>query len=886
MTTEITLAPQGEAPSLAENSVRLTPVEAVMRQAFHDYAMSVITSRALPDVRDGFKPVHLRILWAMYESRNLFTGKYRKSARMVGDVIGKYHPHGDTSVYEAAVLMAQSFSLAEPLIDGQGNFGSIDGDNAAAMRYTEMRLSKIAGEFFTDLDKETVSWQANYDGEFKEPTVLPVPLPLLLVNGGSGIAVGMASNVAPHNLASVVDATLLLMSNPQATTAELVGVLEAPDFPTGGIVHGLDGFASAVETGTGRVMLRSKWHEEDSGRNAKAIVIDELPFKVQKAALVARIAELSREKRIEGIVTVRDESSKEGIRVFIGLSAGTQPEVVFAELASKTDVETAFNYNTTVLINGLPQTVGLRDVITHWLAFREDVVRKRYVFERKQARARLHILQGFMAALGALDKVIELVRASSDASSASVALMELLALDEDQVKEILALRLQKLTGMELDSIRGEHRAVTLRVEQLTALIDDPDLIRGVIRSELAELKATYGRPRRTEVGHGISSLTREDLIAREDVLIAMTQGGYVKRMPTNAMERQNRGTRGRKAMSIGDDDTISFMQQAHSHDTLLVFCADGQVHGIKAYRLPEGSMTSKGRHIRNVIEGLDQSVSAVVAIPESDPNLTVLTITRKGTIKRTKLDDYASATRKGGVRGMGLDEGDVLQEVFVVREEDHIMLVSSAGNCIRFSAADARVMGRSSVGVRGIRLDGDEHVIGAMVINGGKRDDLFLLCVGANGVGKRTPVADFTPQFRGGGGVIAFRANGKTGRLVAALGVTESQDLIMFSSNGVSNRISVDSVRETQRAASGVFLMNIDEGQEVVSATTTTREEKPEADPAVGGEAVQAAAVVAEAAAANGDAQGAPQSGDSAGEDLNSQEPSAAAGDDESPAGD
>lgn len=800
-----------------------------MESSFVDYAMSVITDRALPDVRDGLKPVHRRILFAMHEAGNEYNKAYKKSARMVGDVIGKYHPHGDLSVYNAAVRMAQPFSMSALLIDGQGNFGSIDGDSPAAMRYTEMRLSRLAGEFFADLHKETVGWRPNYDGSEKEPEVLPVQFPLLLVNGGEGIAVGMASNIPPHNLRSVVEATLHLMDYPEASTAELVGIMKAPDFPTGALVHGLDGFADAMEGGRGTIKLRAKWHEEDRGRGAKAIIIDELPYQVIKANLVIKIAHLVREKLVEDIVDLRDESNKDGMRIWIALKKDANVEAIFAELASKTDLETSISYNCVVLVDGKPRQIGIKSIILEWLRFRQEVVLARFVFERKQALAKLHILAGYMAALAMLDKVIATIRTAASPADAKSDLMALLSVDDIQAQAILDLRLQKLTGMELDSIRSEHAQFTAKVADLTTIIDSPERIKDVIRSELTDHAKRHGIDRRTEIGHGISDITREDMIPREDVLLAMTNGGYIKRMPANSLERQNRGTRGKKAMEVGDDDTIRFMKRTHSHDSLMVFAKSGQVYGIKAYRIPEGSLTQKGRHIRNVIDGLDEDIHAVLALPESDPSLTILTVTRSGQVKRTAIDDYASATRRGGIRGVGLDEGDYLVGAFAVRDEDHVMLISSEGNAIRFKATDARVMGRGAGGVRGMKLDGEEFIVGAAIIKGGEDPSMFLLCAGELGVGKRTPVSDFPLQGRAGGGVITFKANTKTGRLIAAMAVTEADDLIMFASNGVSNRISVPDIRETGRSASGVILITLDEGHTLVSATTALREEVVEA---------------------------------------------------------
>lgn len=806
-------------------------INEVMSKAYIDYSMSVITDRALPDVRDGFKPVHRRVLFAMHELNNDWNKSFKKSARIVGDVIGKYHPHGDVSVYDAIVRLAQPFSMGALLVDGQGNFGSVDGDNAAAMRYTEIRLARLAGEFFPDLHKETIKWQANYDGSEKEPTVLPVPYPNLLVNGVDGIAVGMATLIPPHNLSSVVDATLLLISKPEATVADIVGILKAPDFPTGGLVHGLDGFANAVETGRGRIKVRSKWHEEERSRGAKAIVIDEIPYQVNKSILVAKIAELVRDKKILDIAEMRDESNKEGIRIWIGLKKDASPEAVFSELASMTQIEESYSYNCVVIVNRRPCQIGLRQVILHWIAFRQDVVLARHVFERKQAMAKLHILAGYMAALGSLDKVIEVVRGATSPSAAKSSLSELLSLDEAQAQAILDLRLQKLTGMELESIRQEHAQYTTKVADLTLVIDSPEKINSVICAELEDIKKRYGIERRTEIGHDISDFSREDLIPREDVLIAMTRGGFIKRMPSNALSRQNRGGRGKKAMEIGDDDSINFMRQSHSHDSLMVFAKSGQVYGIKAYRIPEGSLGTKGRHIRNVIEGIDgEEISAVLSLPEHDPSMSVVTVSRNGEIKRSSIENYSSSTRRGGCKGGDMDEGDVLINAFAVRESDHIMMVANSGKAIRFDLNGVRSSGRTSGGMRGIMLDDDEFLVGAAVIPGGECEDLYLLCVGENGVGKRTPVSDFLVQGRGGKGCNAFKATPKTGNLVMAMGVQPSHDLIMFASNGVSSRISINEIRETGRSASGVILINLDEGKTLVSATTAIREESDPED--------------------------------------------------------
>lgn len=824
MTDTLALSLPAPAPD-ASAGVTEQLINDVMKQSFIDYAMSVITDRALPDVRDGLKPVHRRILYAMHESGNTHSKAYRKSARTVGDVIGKYHPHGDLSVYGAAVRMAQEFSMSMPLIDGQGNFGSIDGDMPAAMRYTEMRLAKITSEFFSDLEKDTVVWNDNYDGSEKEPTVLPMPYPNLLVNGVEGIAVGMASSVPPHNLRDVCETARMMIERPDATDLDVINSLKGPDFPTAALVHNMDEFARAVESGRGSVKVRSRWHEEDRGRGAKAIIIDELPYQVNKARLVATIARLVREKKVEGITDLRDESNKDGVRIYIALKKDESPEAIFAELASKTDLEVSVSYNVVVLDGGRPRQIGLREVILRWIDFRFDVVLARHVYDRAQAQKRLHILEAYIKALGLLDQVIALIRGAATPEVAKTGLIELLGVDEAQAQSILDLRLQKLTGMEIDSIRKDHEQVLAKIAELTAIIDSPERIRQIMHEELGQIADRYGHDRRTEIAMGLSDITREDLIAREDVLIAMTQNGYIKRLPSNALKSQNRGTRGKSAISVDDDDNLSFLRQAHSHDSLIVFSQSGQAYGIKAYQIPEGSLSTKGRHIRNVIEGLDEEIMAVVTLPEADSALSVLTVTASGQVKRTDLQSYDNATRKGGIRGVGLDEDDRLVGAFTVTDEDHVMLISKSGKSIRFCASDVRTMGRTAGGVRGIKMDYKDEVVGVAIVPAGQDDGLDLLCVGEKGVGKRTPIREFPTQNRAGGGVIAFKASAKTGELVAAMGVTVAQDLIMLASNGVSNRVAVADIRETGRAASGVILMNLDDGAALVSATTTVKEE-------------------------------------------------------------
>ncbi len=834
-----------------------TPVKKIMERSFLDYAMSVITDRALPDVRDGLKPVHRRILFAMFDSGNTFARPYRKSARMVGDVIGKYHPHGDVSVYDAAVRMAQPFSMNHVLIDGQGNFGSVDGDNPAAMRYTELRLTPLAGLMFDDIGKDTVVFTPNYDGSESEPSVITTPFPTLVVNGTDGIAVGMATSIPPHNLRDVAAVVHLLSENPDADATDIYRILKAPDFPTGGIVYNTEGLLDAITTGRGKIRVRAKWHAEERNRGSR-IVVEEIPYQVNKANLVASIADLVRNKEIEDIVALRDESSKEGMRIAIDLRAGADPEVVFAQLATKTNMDVAFSYNATVLDRGTPRLMGLQAMLLAWMEFRRETILKRYTYERQKAFDQLHLLRGLLAAMDQLDAVIQLIRSSKSTESNKNGLMALLNIDETQAKAILDMRLQKLSGFELESLRADHQKVTDNIASLTDIIDHPQRIEEIMLEELDAVAHKYGKDRQTEIGEGFSSLVREDLIPREEVLIAMTRTGYVKRMPVSVLSAQNRGTRGKKAISMGDGDDISALIQCHSHDMLLLFTVSGQALGAKAWQMPEGSPTSQGRHLRNVFDGLDEEIAALVQVPENTADLSVVAVTKNGQVKKTTLDEYAGATRKGGVAGIKLDSDDALVDIFTARPKDHLILVSSSGKAIRFSLDDVRSTGRVTGGVCGMRLGVNEHILGAMVVPSDGNDletitvtdddgsvfetvdttamdsGRYLICIGEKGVGKRTSISEFRLQNRAGKGMIAFKASKKTGALVAALGLYGVSDLVLFASNGVSNKIHAEDVREAGRNTSGVYLMNLDDGAVITRVVTAVRmpEDSEEVGPA------------------------------------------------------
>lgn len=819
-----------EQEPMTLNQTESVYVSGLMKKRFINYAMSVITDRALPDVRDGLKPVHRRILYAMFESGNLSSKPYKKSARMVGDVIGKYHPHGDTAVYDAAVRMAQPFSLNMPMIDGQGNFGSIDGDSPAAMRYTEMRLSKLSQEFFGSIRKDTVNWRKNYDESEQEPVSLPVSFPSILVNGSTGIAVGMACNLLPHNLNSVIDCTLETLSREdRLTTAEVMEILQAPDFPTGGMVYDLDGFAQAIETGRGTVRLRSIWHEEDR-KSGTMLIIDELPYMVNKSKVVSKIAELVKSGEVEDVVGLRDESNKDGIRIAVDIKREGSAEVVFSQLATKTDLESSFSYNCMVIEKDKPKLMGLLDMIYAWNEYRQEVLMRKALFERKEALAKLHILEGLLKALNMIEESIRVIRQSSNGQEAKQGLIDLLDIDEVQSQSILDMRLQKLTSLEIDNIKADYQKISDIVTDLSFKIENPKEFLKDIISELLEIKQKFGEPRKTQIGHGMSNLTREDLITKEEVIVTLSNGGYVKRMPITSFNTQNRGTRGKRGLNISDDDALRNIYQFNTHDMLLIFDKTGQVYGTKGYSIPEGKPTDKGRHIKNVIEGFDEEIHSVMAIKESEPESCVMTITSKGQVKQTSIELYKGSTRKGGIQGVGINEEDELVASFVCNPDDHVVLVSNKGLAVRFAAKAIRASGRTSTGVRGIKLEDDGKVIGAFVLKQGEDENKFMACVSENGFGKRTSLSEFGLKGRAGKGMTAYKKTEKTGNVITALLVTENDDLVMFADNGVTNRIKVDSISVNGRATSGAKLMNLDMDSKIHSVATAPTEQSLIAD--------------------------------------------------------
>ncbi|TAN52735.1 MAG: DNA gyrase subunit A, partial [Betaproteobacteria bacterium] len=798
-------------------------LEEEMRRSYLDYAMSVIVGRALPDVRDGLKPVHRRVLFAMHELANHWNRPYKKSARIVGDVIGKYHPHGDVAVYDTIVRMAQHFSLRYMLIDGQGNFGSVDGDNAAAMRYTEIRMAKIGHELLADIDKETVDFGPNYDGSEFEPLILPSRLPNLLVNGSSGIAVGMATNVPPHNLGEVIDACLALLNNPRCTIDELIKLVPAPDFPTAGIIYGVAGVHEGYRTGRGRIVMRARTHFEDIGKgDRQAVVVDELPYQVNKKVLLERIAELVTEKRLEGVSDIRDESDKQGIRVVIELKRGEIAEVVLNNLYKLTQLQDTFGMNMVALVDGQPRLLNLRELIEAFIAHRREVVTRRALFDLRKARERGHILEGLAVALSNVDEVIELIKRAPTPADAKRELLarswrselvtQMLArvaggsgaaqfrpeglspeyglkadgyrLSEEQAQAILDLRLQRLTGLEQDRIRDEYREVMASIADLIDLLEKPARVTAVIALELAAIKQEFGDARRSEIVATTEDISLEDLIAPQDMVVTFSHGGYVKSQPLADYRAQRRGGRGRQATATKEDDFIERLFVAHSHDYLLCFSSRGRLYWLKVYEVPQGSRASKGRPIVNMFpleEG--EKITAVVPVKEFDDGHFVFMATAQGTVKKTPLSEF-SRPRPSGIIAVGLDAGDYLVGAALTDGSYDVMLFSSEGKAVRFAEDEVRPMGRQATGVRGMRLpeDASQRVVCMLVA---KDASQAVLTATEHGFGKRTPIGEYTRHGRGGLGMIAIQVSDRNGVLVGAVLVEESDEVMLISTGGV-----------------------------------------------------------------------------------------------------
>ncbi len=830
-------------------------LEEEMRRSYLDYAMSVIIGRALPDVRDGLKPVHRRVLFAMHEANNVWNRAYVKCARVVGEVLGKYHPHGDTATYDALVRMAQDFSLRFPLIDGQGNFGSIDGDNAAAYRYTECRLDKLASELLLDIDKETVDFVPNYDGKEREPTVLPARIPNLLINGSGGIAVGMATNIPPHNLAEVIDGCLLLLRDPDLDIEALIEAIPAPDFPTAGIVYGLDGVREGYRTGRGRVVMRAKTHFEELDKGARsAIIIDELPYQVNKRALLERIAEMVNEKRIEGISDIRDESDKSGMRAVIELKRGEVPEVVLNNLFKLTQLQDTFGMNLVALVDGQPKLLNLKQMLECFLSHRREVVTRRTVFELREARRRGHILEGLAVALASIDDFIAIIKAAPTPPVAKVELMarswdsplvrdmleraqrdsttgaaafrpESLApelglqgdgryrLSEEQAEQILQMRLQRLTGLEQDKIVGEYREVMALIGDLLDILARPERITAIIHDELIAVRGEYGTGaaavRRSEIVRTAEELATEDLIAPQDLVVTLSHSGYIKSQPLADYRAQKRGGRGKQAAVTKEDDWIDQLFIANTHDTILCFSDRGRLYWLKVWEVPQGSRASRGKPIVNMFplaEG--EKITVILAVKSFDAQHFVFMATALGTVKKTSLDEFSNP-RKAGIIAVDLDEGDYLIGAAITDGRHDVMLFSDAGKAVRFDENDVRPMGRQARGVRGMQLEDGQRVIALLVA---EDEAQSVLTATENGYGKRTPIAEYTRHGRGTKGMIAIATSGRNGRVVAATLVHEQDEIMLITTGGVLIRTRIAEIRSMGRATQGVTLIALDPG--------------------------------------------------------------------------
>jgi len=819
-------------------------LEEEMRRSYLDYAMSVIVGRALPDVRDGLKPVHRRVLFAMHEANNAWNRPYVKCARIVGEVLGKYHPHGDSATYEALVRMAQDFSMRYALIDGQGNFGSVDGDAAAAYRYTECRLEKIAAELLADIDKETVDFAPNYDGKELEPGVLPTRAPNLLVNGSSGIAVGMATNIPPHNLAEVVDACLHVLASPHCAIEDIIKLVPAPDFPTSGIIYGIAGVHEGYRTGRGRVLMRARTHFEEFGKGDRtAIIVDELPYQVNKKALLEKLAELVTDKRLEGISDLRDESDKSGMRMVIELKRGEIPDVVLNNLYKMTQLQDSFHMNMVALVDGQPRLLNLKDLIDAFLSHRREVVTRRTVFELRKARERGHVLEGLALALSNVDEVIELIKKAPNAAEARRGLMErpwpsdLVSrmvgdgaaqyrpqglpqayglkedgyhLSEDQAQAIIELQLRRLTGLEQDKIREEYREVIETITDLLDILAKPSRITTIIGEELARLKEEFGDKRKSEIITVAEDISIEDLIAPQDMVVTFSHGGYVKSQPLADYRAQRRGGRGRTATAMKEDDFIERLFVAHSHDHLLCFSSRGRLYWLKVYEVPAGSRASRGKPIVNMFpleEG--EKITAVVPVKEFDENHYVFMATAHGTVKKTALADF-SRPRPSGIIAVGLEAGDYLVGAALTDGKYDVMLFSSEGKAVRFEEGEVRPMGRQATGVRGMRLGEGQRVVCMLAAND---ESKAVLTATANGYGKRTPIAEYPRHGRGGQGVIAIQISERNGRLVGAVLVDGQEEVMLISTGGVLIRTAVAQIREQGRSTQGVTLISLGEGE-------------------------------------------------------------------------
>ncbi len=800
-------------------------LEDEMKSSYIDYAMSVIVARALPDVRDGLKPVHRRVLFGMHELGLPHNRPYKKSARIVGEVLGKYHPHGDTAVYDSMVRMAQEWSLRYPLVDGQGNFGSVDGDSPAAMRYTEARLARIADEMLRDLDKNTVDFINNFDESLQEPTVMPSYLPNLLINGASGIAVGMATNIPPHNISEVIDGCVALIENPKATSADLMKHVKAPDFPTGGIIYGYEGVKEALLTGRGRVVIRAKANVETLKNDRENIIITEIPYQVNKAVLIEKIADLVREGKITEISNIRDESDRDGMRVVIELKRDAQPAVVLNQLFKHTQMQVTFGVIMLALVHGAPKVLNLQEMIQHFLDHRMEVLIRRTKYELDAAEKRAHILEGYIIALDNIDEVIETIKKSKDVETAKNNLMKKFKLSEIQSKAILDMRLQRLTGLERKKIEDEYKETIKLIERLRGILDNERTRKKIIKDELLALKEKYGDERRTEIIKDYKEFALEDIIAEEDVVVTISHGGFIKRFPVSGYRRQGRGGKGVTGVGTKEDDFIEHMFVASTHQHILFFTDKGRCYWLKVHEVPEGGRTAKGRSIVNLLEkDKDDNITAFVAVKEFREDQYLIMATEKGTIKKTVLAAYGNV-RKGGINAINLAPGDKLITVKMTDGKNDIVIGTSHGFAIRFNEKDVRDMGRTATGVRGVRLGKGDRVVGLLVI---RNDKTTVLVVTEKGYGKRSDINDYRITKRGGKGVITVKTTDKVGKLIALMEVVDRDELVIISTQGMVIRQSVKDLRVMGRNTQGVRVIRLNEHDSIADIARVVPEEDEE----------------------------------------------------------
>ena len=799
-------------------------IEDSVKASYLDYSMSVIIGRALPDAKDGLKPVHRRILFAMHDLNITSKSAYKKSARIVGDVIGKYHPHGDTSVYDALVRMAQTFSMRAPLVDGQGNFGSIDGDSAAAMRYTEARMTKIAEEVLRDLDKDTVNFTPNYDDTMKEPSVLPTRVPTLLLNGSEGIAVGMATKIPPHNINELLNAVLYTIDNPDATADELMQFIQGPDFPTGGTIFGRRGIIDAYNTGRGRVRIRAKHHIETRGKK-EIIVLDELPYQVNKARLIELIANLAKDKQIDGISEVRDESDREGIRVVIELKKDAMSEIVLNNLYKSTPMETTFGIILLAVHNKEPKVFTLPQLLTVFLSHRKTVIIRRTIFDLEKAKARAHILEGLKIALDNIDEVVKIIRASANDQEAKDSLQNRFGLSPIQSQAILDMRLGRLTGLQRDKLEAEYQELMILIAELEAILKSEEKLNEIIKEELTDIQERFSSDRRTDIEDSYDEIDIEDLIPNEPMVVTITHNGYVKRVPIKSYEKQRRGGKGKVAVTTHDDDFIEKFFVSNTHDTLMFVTNMGQLYWLKVYKIPEGSRTAKGKAVVNLINlRPDEKIMEIIPTPDFDESKSLVFFTRNGIIKRTSLSEFSNI-RSNGVRAIVLDD---LDEIVTAKIADvdtqYLMIFTSMGQCIRFEIEKTRDQGRSTRGVRGIKFKHDiDFVVDADVVNNEEQE---LLTVSEKGIGKRTTVQEYRLTNRAGSGVISMKLSPKTGNVIGEVLVDDTQDLMLLTSIGKMIRVDMQSIRKAGRNTAGVIIVNVDKNDKVVSIAKCPKEDE------------------------------------------------------------